>query len=133
MLTDMTTGFYTVSAGSNTDNPTHIVTTKTIFQKFEQTRLPLERISNTLTANAGFTNLTFKGIPVMYGNYIQVGLLFELNFNYVYAGVDTATDIITTPFITPSNQTVKVAYILWRGTGWTTNNRRRNVKLTDLT
>jgi hypothetical protein len=129
----MTTGFYAVSSDASTDNPTHIITTKTIFQKFEQTRLPLERLSNTLTANAGFTNLTFKGIPVVYGNYIQTGLLFELNMNYNYYGVDSATDLITTPFITPTNQTVKVAYILWRGTGWTTNNRRRNLKLTSIT
>ncbi len=132
-LTDMTTAYYAVSSDASTDNPTDIITTKTIFQKFEQTRLPLERISNTLTANAGFTNLTFKGTPVTYGNYVDTGLLFELNFNYVYAGTDSATDFITTPFISPSNQTVKVAYILWRGTGWTTNNRRRNAKLTGIT
>ena len=132
-LTDMTTGYYAVSSDATTDNPTHIITTKTIFQKFEQTRLPLERISNTLTANAGFQNLTFKGIPIFYGNYIDTGLLFELNMNYNYYGVDSATDLITTPFISPSNQTVKVAYILWRGTGWTTNNRRRNLKLNSIT
>ena len=107
-------------------------TTKTIFQKFEQTRLPLERISNTLTANAGFRNLTFKGVPVIYGNYVATGLLFGLNMNYIYLAVDSATDLITTPFITPTNQTVKVAYILWRG-NMITNNRRRHFKLTSIT
>ena len=131
-LTDMTTGYYAVSSEAEVDNPTHFVTTKVIFQKFEQTRLPLERISNTLTANAGFTNLTFKGKPVMYGNAIQTGLLFELNMAYNWFAVDSATDFVTTPFITPTNQTVKVAYILWRG-NIVTNNRRRNVKLTSIT
>lgn len=128
----MTTAFYAVSSSSTIDNPTVFVTTKTIFQKFEQTRLPLERISNTLSANAGFTNLTFKGKPVIYGNYIQTGLLFGLNMNYNYLAVDSATDLITTPFITPTNQTVKVAYILWRG-NLLTNNRRRSFKLTSIT
>ncbi len=131
-LTDVTTAYYAVSSSQDVDNLTTHVTTKTIFQKFEQTRLPLERISNTLTANAGFTNLTFKGKPVIYGNFIQTGLWFGLNMNYNYLAVDSATDLITTPFITPTNQTVKVAYILWRGQ-FITNNRRRNFKLTDIT
>jgi len=131
-LTDMTTATYAVSSSATVDNPTHYVTNKTIFQKFEQTRLPLERISNTLTANAGFTNLTFKGKPVVYGNFIGSGLMFGLNMNYNYIAVDTETDLVTTPFIMPTNQTVKVAYILWRG-NFVTNNRRRNYKLTGIT
>ena len=132
-LTDMTTAYYAVSSSSMEDNPTHIVTNKTIFQKYEQTRLPLERISNgNLSANAGFRNLTFKGIPLLYGNQIGTGLLFGLNFNYLPLYVDSATDFVTTDFIVPTNQTVKVAYILWRG-NFGTNNRRRQFKLTGIT
>ena len=131
-LTDMTTATYLVSAAANVDNPTHYLTTKSIFQKFEQTRLPLERITNgTLAANAGFTNLTFKGKPVIYGNYINSGLIFGLNMNYIYLAVDSETDFVTTPFISPTNQTIKVAYILWRG-NLLTNNRRRHFKLTGI-
>ena len=131
-LTDMTTATYAVSSSATEDNPTHYITTKTIFQKFEQTRLPLERISNgDLTFNAGAKNLTFKGIPLVYGNYISSGLLFGINFNYVKLAVDTATDMVTTPFVVPTNQTVKVAYILWRG-NQITNNRRRQFKLTGI-
>lgn len=129
----MTTGTYAVSAAANSDNPTHYLTNKTIFQKFEQTRLPLERIQNgTLSANAGFKNLTFKGVPVLYGNYINTGLVFGLNFNYIYLAVDSETDFSTTPFISPVNQTIKVAYILWRGNN-VTNNRRRHFKMSSVT
>ena len=130
-LSDMTTGYYTVSGSQNRENPTHFITTKTIFQKFEQTRLPLERIANVTSANAGFVNLTFKGRPVIYGNHIATGLLFGLNMNHIKLVVDSATDMVTTPFITPTNQTVKVAYILWRG-NLITNNRRRQFKLTGI-
>ena len=131
-LTDMTTATYLVSSSATVDNPTHYITNKTIFQKYEQTRLPLERISNgTLSANAGFTNLTFKGKPVIYGNYIGSGLIFGLNMNYIYLAVDSQTDFTTTPFISPTNQTVKVAYILWRG-NLVTNNRRRQFKLSSV-
>lgn len=132
-LTDMTTATYAVSSSAVLDNPTIYVTNKTVFQKFEQTRLPLERISNgDLTANAGFKNLTFKGTPLIYGNHISTGLMFGLNQNYNALVADTATDLIVTPFISPTNQTIKVAYYLWRG-NQTTNNRRRNFKLTGIT
>lgn len=132
-LTDMTTAYYGVSSSSTEDTPTHIITNKTIFQKYEQTRLPLERISNgDLSANAGFRNLTFKGVPVMYGNNIGTGLMFGINMNYLKLYVDSQTDFITTDFMTPSNQTVKVAYILFR-CAFGTNNRRRHFKLTGIT
>lgn len=132
-LSDMTTATYAVSASSQVDNPTHYITNKTIFQKFEQTRLPLERITNgNLSANAGFVSLSFKGKPVVYGNYIASGLMFGINMNYVHLAVDTMTDLITTDFLTPVNQTVRVAYVLWRGQLWT-DNRRRNFKLTSIT
>lgn len=130
-LSDMATATYAVSSSSSVDLPTHYLTTQTIFRRFEQTRLPLERISNTMTANAGFTNLTFKGKPVIYGNYIDSGVLYGINMNYLNLNVDSATDLVTTPFIAPTNQTVKVAYILWRG-NLTTNNRRRHFKLSSI-
>jgi len=131
-LTDMTTATYAVASSSSVDVPTHYVTNKTIFQKFGQTRNPLERISNgATTANAGFINYTFMGKPLVYGNHVGTGLLFGLNMNYISLVVDSATDLITTPFITPTNQTVRVAYILWRG-NLTTNNRRRHFKLTSI-
>lgn len=131
-LTDMATATYAVSAAATVDNPTVYLTTKTVFQRFEQTRLPLERIQDTLTANAGFKNLTFKGVPIIYGNYVSSGLMFGLNFNYINLAVDTETDFVITPFVMPSNQTVKTAFILWRG-NLTTNNRRRHFKLTSIT
>jgi hypothetical protein len=132
-LTDMATAYFAVSSAANVDNPTVFITTKTIFQKYLQTRTPLERISNTdMKANYGYTNLTFFGKPIIYGNYISTGYLYGLNMNYIYWNVDSETDFITTPFISPSNQTVKVAYILVRG-NLTTNNRRRHFKLTSIT
>jgi hypothetical protein len=130
-LTDMQTLYYALSSSSVQDNPTHIITTSAIFQKYEQTRLPLERIQNTDTANAGFVNLTFKGVPIIYDQYVDSGTLYMMNTNYWNLVVDSATDFVTTPFIAPTNQTVKVAFILWRGQQ-TTNNRRRFGKLTSV-
>jgi hypothetical protein len=131
-LTDMTTSYYAVSSSASQDNPNFMVTTKTVFQKYEQTRTPLERISNgNLAANAGFKSLTFKGEPIVYGNYVRTGLMFMLNLNVVKLYVDSATDFIVTDFKEPVNQTAKVAFILWRGQ-LGTNNRRRLAKLTTM-
>jgi hypothetical protein len=56
-LTDMQTLYYAISSSSVMDNPTHIITTRDVFQKYEQTRLPLERIQNTQTAQRRSDNL----------------------------------------------------------------------------
>jgi len=130
-LTDMQTLYYALSSSSMRDNPTHILTTDTVFQKYEQTRLPLERLQNTATGSAGFTNLTFKGVPIIYDQYVDSGVMYMCNTNYWNLVVDTETDFVTTPFISPSNQTAKVAFILWRG-NQTTNNRRRFGKLNTI-
>jgi hypothetical protein len=132
-LTDMTTATYAVASASDEDRPDIYLTTKTIFQYFEQTRLPLERIQNgNLTFNAGATNLTYKGVPFTYGNFIGSGLIYGLNRRYIDLCVDTETDFAMTPFVMPVNQTAKVAFILWRG-NMVTNNRRRHFKLTGVT
>jgi len=131
-ITDMQTLYYAISSSSVMDTPTHIITTRGIFQSYEQTRLPLERIQNTQTASAGFVNLTFKGVPIIWDQYVDTGVLYMMNTNYWNLVVDSATDMVTTPFIAPTNQTMKVAFILWRG-NQTTNNRRRHGKLTSIT
>jgi len=131
-LTDMSTAYYAVSSSASADSPNLIVTTKAIYQKYEQTRLPIERISSgALAANAGFKSLTFKGEPIVYGNFVRAGLMFLLNLNYVKLYVDSATDFIVTDFKEPVNQTMKVAFVLWRG-NLGTNNRRRLAKLTSI-
>lgn len=130
-LTDMQTLYGVLSSSSMQDNPTHILTTRTVFNKYEQTRLPLERLMNTSTGSAGFTNLTFKGVPIIWDQYVDSGVLYMCNSNYWNLVVHSKVDFVTTEFIRPSNQMVKVAFILWRGQQ-TTNNRRRFGKLTSI-
>lgn len=132
-LSDMTTATYAVASSSTIDTPTIYLTDKTNFQRFEQTRMPLERIQNSeMTANAGYRNLTFKGVPICYGNFIDSNVMYGLNTNYIDLNVDSETDFAMTPFVMPVNQTVKVAFILWRG-NMCTMNRRRHFKLQSLT
>lgn len=48
-----------------TSHPTLFITTRDLFTKYESLLSPQQRYEDTKTANAGFTNLTFKGIPVV--------------------------------------------------------------------
>lgn len=131
--TDLTTATYAVASSADVDTPNLYLTNKTNYQRFEQQLLPNERIQNaTVTYNTGAKNLTFKGEPVVYGNFIGSGLFFGLNMNYVELVVDTETDMVLTPWVTPTNQTAKVAFFLWRG-NLITDNRRRHFKLTGIT
>jgi hypothetical protein len=131
-LTDMNTATLAVSSSSTIDNPTVYITTKTIWGKMWNTLLPLERLSNgDTTGNRGVRNLAFMGSPVTWGQYVKSGTMLGLNENYLRLQVDSATDLIVTDFISPTNQTVKVAYYLWRG-NLTTGNRRRHFKLTSM-
>jgi hypothetical protein len=130
---DMATATYAVASSADVDTPNLYLTNKTNFIRFEQQLLPNERIQNaTVTYNTGAKNLTFKGEPVVYGNFIGSGLMFGLNLNYLELVVDTETDMVLTPWVTPTNQTAKVAFFLWRG-NLTTDNRRRHFKLTGIT
>lgn len=130
---DMTTAFYAVAASAESDTPSVIITTKTVFQYYENTLLPTERHqSSEVTVNSGARNLTFKGVPVIYGNFIGSGLMYLLNTNYIQLCVDTETDFTTTNWLMPVNQTAKVSFILAR-LNMTTDNRRRNAKLTGIT
>ena len=131
-LTDMQTLYSTLSSSSMMDTPTHIITTRTVWNKFYATRLPLERLMNTSTGAAGFTNITFNGVPVIWDQYCDSGVLYMLNTNYWNLVVHEKVDFVTTDFVRPANQMVKVAFILFRG-NQTTNNRRRFGKLSSIT
>ena len=132
-LADMSTAYNATAAGVDVDTTTHIFTTRTIYQKYEDTGLSLDRVSNSsLSYNVGKKALTFKGEPVLWGKYIKSGEMLGLNMRYIKLYVDSKTDFITLPFIGSNKQTVRVSYMLWRG-AFGTNNRRRNWKLTDVT
>jgi len=131
-ISDMTTLYYALSGGMRAKNPSHIITTDTIYQKFEKTLAPLERISNVSEANKGFETLTFKGKPFMYGEFIEAGKLFMLNMDCIQLITDKETDMYVTPSLRPVNQMLTVSYILWAG-NLITVDRRRNGKLISIT
>lgn len=129
-LSDMRSTFNTVTFGN--DKPDAIFTTQDVFESFEASLQPQERYSNTTAANSGFMNLTFKGIPVIFDRDCPSGNMYFLNSKYLSFVVHRDADMSTGPFVTPENQDVSTAQILFQG-NLTVNNRRMHGVMTGIT
>jgi hypothetical protein len=123
----MRTAFNNVSFGN--DKPDGIFTTQTIFEYYEKALQPQERFASNTVADAGFLNLTFKGVPMMFDRDCSSGLMYMLNSKNLAFVVHKDADFSTGPFQTPENQDVSTAMILFQG-NLTTNQRRKLAVIT---
>jgi hypothetical protein len=129
-ITQMRTSFNNVSYGN--DKPDIIFTDQNNFERYEAALQPQERYVNTKAADAGFQNLTFKGVPIMWDRDCPSNEMYFLNSNYMNLVVHRDADMATGEFIRPENQDVTTAQILFQG-NLTLNNRRMFAKMTGLT
>ena len=92
------------------------------------------RYTNTKLADMGFDNIKLRGATVIWDEQvpdldngtvaITAGTAFFLNTKFYKLIIDAETDIVTTPFIIPENQTVKTAKILFMGNAAVSNLRK---------
>lgn len=118
----MRTTFNNITFGN--DKPDSIFTDQTTFEYYEKALQPQERFSGNSVADAGFMNITFKGVPVIFDRSCTAGYMYFLNSKYLSFVVHEDADFSTGPFITPENQDVSTAMILLQA-NLTTNNRRK--------
>lgn len=129
-LADMRTLFNTLSHGN--DKPNGIFTTQSVYEFYEASLQPQERYINVKAANSGFETLNFKGVPIFFDRDCTSGYLYMLNSKYINFNVHKDADMKTGPFVTPENQDVSTAMILFQG-NLSTNNRRKLGVLTGIT
>ena len=129
-LAQMRTAYNTVSVGN--DQPNVILTTRTLFEKYEDLLQPQERFMDSKTADGGFQNLLFKGAPIVYDNYVVAGDVYFLNTKYIRLVGHSDTWFKPTPFVRPNNQDARFAQILCYGE-LTISNRARQGVLTAKT
>jgi hypothetical protein len=129
-LAQMRTAYNTVSVGN--DQPNMILTTRTLFEKYEDLLQPQERFMDSKTADGGFQNLLFKGAPIVYDNYVAAGDMFFLNTKYLRLVGHSDNWFKPTPFVRPNNQDARYAQILCYGE-LTISNRARQGVLTAKT
>ena len=129
-LAMMATAYNTVSVGN--DHPDVLLTTQTLFEKYEALLQPNLRYTDTKTADAGFQNLLFKAAPVMYDTGCTAGVFFFLNSKYLTLCGHSAKWFQQTEFIRPEDLDARYALIMCYG-NLTVRNRAKQGKLTAKT
>jgi hypothetical protein len=126
----MATAYNSVSVGN--DHPDTLLTTQTLFEKYEALLQPQLRYTDTKTADAGFQNLLFKSAPVMYDTGCTAGTFFFLNSKYLTLVGHTSKWFDQTAFIRPEDLDARYALIMCYG-NLTVRNRAKQGKLTAKT
>lgn len=107
------------------------------FETYENALDANVRYTNTKMADMGFDTIKLRGAtciwdektPDIYTGTAALthGTGFFLNTEFYQLVYDKETDIVTTPFVEPENQTVKTAKILFMGNTIVTNMRKHGV------
>ncbi len=129
-LAQMATAYNSVSVGN--DHPDMILTTQTLFEKYEALLQPQLRYTDTKTADAGFQNLLFKAAPVTYDVHCTAGVVYFLNSKYLTLVGHSGKWFSQTEFVRPENLDAQYALIMCYG-NLTCRNRKKQGKLTAKT
>ena len=129
-LAQMSSIYNNVSVGN--DHPDVLLTTQTLFEKYEGLLQPQLRYTDAKTADAGFQNLLFKAAPVMYDVHCPSGVFFFLNSKYITLVGHSGKWFQQTEFIRPEDLDARYALIMCYG-NLTLRNRAKQGKLTAKT
>jgi hypothetical protein len=122
--------FYNCS--KNLTKPGLILTTQTLYEKYESLVQPNLRVTNTKMADLGFQNIEYKGVPMVYDDSCPSGWMMFLNDKYLRLRVHPDADFKVTDKKEPSNQLVFTQQVYWLG-NLTVNNSRFQGALTAKT
>jgi hypothetical protein len=129
-LAQMATAYNTVSVGN--DHPDLVLTSQTLFEKYEALLQPQLRYTDTKTADAGFQNLLFKAAPVVYDTGCTAGVMYFLNSKYLTLVGHSGKWFSQTAFVRPENMDASYALIMCYG-NLTCRNAKKQGKLTAKT
>lgn len=113
------------------DKPSVIVTTQDIFDDLFALTTPQQRFTDKQTADAGFTNILFRGTPVIVDNHCTSGYVYMLNEKYLSLYAHSKENFRFEPFQKPIDQNVSCAKIYWAG-AMTLSNPRLCGKMTAI-
>lgn len=97
------------------DKPDFIVTDMATYGFYRDAAQPLERLQIAKVADLGFANLAFMTVPILFDRDCTAGYMYFLNSAYINLNVHKDADFKTGEFITPENQDVSTAKILFQG------------------
>jgi len=118
-------------------SPDLVVMDQVSYETYEAALDVSVRYMNTKMADLGFDTIKLRGatciwdevVPDVYSGTaaITYGTAFFLNTKFYELFIDSQTDIVTTPFVEPENQTAKTAKILFMGNAGVSNMRKHGV------
>ncbi len=126
-------------------SPDLCVATQEVYEEYENSLDDKIRYSNTKMADMGFDTIKIKGATMLWDEQVpniddgyepshasyatsgKQGSAFFINTKFYKLIIDSQTDLITTPFMEPENQTVKTAKILFMGNAAVFNMRKHGV------
>jgi hypothetical protein len=118
-------------------SPNVVLFDQVSYETYENALDDKVRYTNTKLADMGFDNIKLRGATCIWDEVvpdidtgtaaITLGTAFFLNTEFYKLIIDSETDIVTTPFIEPENQTVRTAKILFMGNAATGNLRKHGV------
>ena len=121
-------------------SPNLVVMDQNTLETYENALDTQVRYTNTKLADLGFDNIKLRGATCIWDELVPgidtgdvagaanfTGTAFFLNTNFYKLIIDSQTDIVTTPFVEPENQTVKTAKILFMGNAAVGNLRKLGV------
>lgn len=117
--------FNTATVGN--DKPNVILTTQTLYEKYNSLLQDNLRFTQTTTADAGFENLLFHTAPITYDTYCPAGTMFMLNTKYLRLVGHKDVWFKPTPFDRPPNQDARYSQILVYGNLVISNRKRQSV------
>lgn len=129
---DLTTLVNTLSVANPVGLPEMLISDQTSFEAYESSIVPQERFTDNKMADIGIRNLKFKDIPWTWSPQATSGVIFALHSDALEFIVNSDTDFLVTPFVTPANQDAKTSKILL-ACSLATGNRRKLGKLTGVT
>lgn len=113
MLHAMNTAYLEVVRG--TDRPDIIVSGSTYYHYFEEALQPNQRFTDSEMADAGFENLSYKGIPVVYDSNCAATRMYFLNTDYLFFKASKNHNFTMGTERVPTNQDAVVRPLFWKG------------------
>lgn len=111
------------------DKPNLIVSSDDYFTFFEQSQVANKRYINKEEADAGFMELSYKGIPVFFDGVsgMPAAHMYFLNTNYIELVVHSERNLMVMDEAKPYNQDAVVVPILWMGNMVVANRKLQGV------
>uniref|UniRef100_A0A6M3IGV3 Putative capsid protein n=1 Tax=viral metagenome TaxID=1070528 RepID=A0A6M3IGV3_9ZZZZ len=118
-------------------SPDLVVMDQVAYETYHNSMVGQISYTNQKMADMGFDNIKLRGatclwdekVPDIYTGTAAItkGTAFFLNTDFYQLFIDSETDIVTTPFIEPENQTAKTAKLLFMGNAAVSNLRKHGV------